>query len=162
MRITEDFKQFCLYGSEKRGGKKIMITLFFNPCFHSVCLYRFSSLLHKCHLDLLSKVVWALNRFLYHVDIDYRANLGGGFVLIHGLGTVIGHEVVSEGRLIVYQGVTIGGNRGKTRVDSDGKKWGQPFLKDGVTVFANACIFGPVIIRENTVIKAGAIITKDC
>lgn len=38
---------------------------------------------------------------LFHVDIDYRADLAGGFVLVHGLGTVIGKTVIYTGAIVV-------------------------------------------------------------
>ena len=121
MRIVEDFKCY----TENGGVGKKIATLLVNPCFHSVCLFRLSNWFYRAHVAVLAKTVWYLNRMLYHVDIDYRANLAGGFVLVHGLGTVIGCEVCSKGPLKVYQGVTIGGNNGKTRVDENGKVWGQ-------------------------------------
>jgi len=60
------------------------------------------------------------------VDIDYRADLAGGFMLIHGLGTVIGKNVISRGKLKVYQHVTLGGGNGKVgRLVEDGKVRGM-------------------------------------
>lgn len=105
MRIVEDLIAF----SEGKGIKKVAATILLNPCFHCVCLYRLSNLLYRKHLAPLSKVVWYINRLLFHADIDFRADLGGGFVLVHGLGVVIGSSVMSTGPLTVYQGVTIGG-----------------------------------------------------
>lgn len=157
MRIIKDFKYFTLDGGL---GKKVA-TLLFNPCFHSVCLFRLSNWFYRIHIAVLAKVVWYLNRMLYHVDIDYRADLAGGFVLVHGLGTVIGCEVCSKGHLKVYQGVTIGGNNGKTRVDENGKVWGQACIGSNVTIYTDACIFGPVVISDNAVIKARQLVAKD-
>lgn len=111
MRLKEDYKQFLT----RKGVKKKIATLLFNPNFHAVCLYRLSSLLYKCHLELPAKIIWYFNRLLFHVDIDYRADLAGGFVLVHGLGTVIGKNVISKGPLIVYQHVNSGGRKRKTR-----------------------------------------------
>lgn len=157
MRIVEDFRAF----TENGGISKKIATLLFNPCFHSICLFRCSNFLYRCHLDVISKILWYLNRMLFHVDIDYRADLAGGFVLVHGLGTVIGCEVCSKGRLTVYQGVTIGGNCGKVRIDSDGKTRGQPIFGKNVTIYTDVSIFGPVVIGDNVVIKAKSLITHD-
>ena len=157
MRITKDFKEFV----GQKGILKIIATLFFNPCFHSVCLYRLSSFLYRLHLHPFAKIVWYLNRIIFNVDIDYRADLAGGFVLIHGLGTVIGMGVISKGRLTVYQGVTIGGNNDMIRTLEDGKVIEQPLFEDNVTVFTGAMVFGPIIIGTNNIIKAGKIVTSD-
>lgn len=42
-----------------------------------------------------------------------------------------------------------------------GKEISQPIFYDNVIICTNACVFGPVIIHENSIIKAGSIITKD-
>lgn len=146
-----------------RGGYgKKLATLFFNPNFHSVCLYRLSHLFYQMHLSIISKIIWYINRLLFHVDIDYRANLAGGFVLVHGLGTVIGRSVISKGKLTVYQHVTIGGGNGKPcRVDPDGVERGMPLFLGDTKIYTGAIVVGGIVISEGTVIKAGSIISKD-
>ena len=110
----------------------------------------------------MSKSVWYLNRLLFHVDIDYRADLAGGVVLVHGLGTVIGKDVKSEGKLYVYQGVTLGGSpNGVLREDSLGRKIGMPLLKDNVRIYTRAIVVGGIVVGENSIIKAGRIVTSD-
>lgn len=157
MRLKEDLRSFA----NNEGIRKVIVTIFTNPCFHSVCLFRLSSLLHKLQLSFFAKIVWYFNRVIFSVDIDYRADLAGGFKLVHGLGTVIGMNVRSLGRLTVYQGVTIGGNFGKTQIFIDGNQFDQPIFYDNVVVFTGAKIFGPVVISENMIVKAGSIITED-
>lgn len=146
-----------------RGGSgKKLATLFLNPNFHSVCLYRLSNLFYRMHLGVISKVIWYINRLLFHVDIDYRANLAGGFVLVHGLGTVIGKSVISKGKLIVYQHVTIGGGNGKPcRIDPDGVERGMPLFLGDAKIYTGAIVVGGITISENTVIKAGSIVADD-
>lgn len=157
MRIAEDFRCFTRGG----GMEKKIATLLFNPCFHSVCLFRLANWFYRMHLAVFAKIIWYINRLLFHVDIDYRADLAGGFVLVHGLGTVIGCEVCSIGPLTVYQGVTIGGNKGKTRVDENGKVWGQALIGKNVVIYTDAAVFGPVIISDNVKINAKQLITRD-
>lgn len=103
-----------------KGFPRSLGTFFLNPCFHAVALFRLSSLLYRAHLEPLAKIVWCVNRMLYHVDLDYKARLAPGFRLVHGLGVVIGAGVVSDGPLTVYQGVTIGGSHGRHREDGRG------------------------------------------
>lgn len=156
MKITEDLKAFVSGGETA----KTIATVLLNPCFHSVCLFRLSSFFYRIHLAIISKIIWYINRLLFHVDIDYRADLAGGFVLVHGLGTVIGCETRSLGHLTVYQGVTIGGC-GRTRVDENGKIWGQPLLENNVTIYTGASLFGPIVVSEGAKIKAGQIVSED-
>lgn len=154
-KIIKDLDAFsCGGGVSKKIG--IMIC---NPCFHSVCIFRLSQMFHRLHLNPIAKVIWYLNRVLFNVDIDYRADIAGGLRIVHGLGIVIGSNVKSFGRLTIYQGVTIGGT-GKTAV-YQGKVIDQPVLMDNVTLYTDSKVFGPVFIGENTVVKAGRIITKN-
>lgn len=155
MRLPKDFKEF----TAGKGVSKKIATILLNPCFHCVCLFRLSNMFYRIHLSFISKIIWYINRLLFHADIDYRADLAGGFVLVHGLGTVIGMNVISKGRLKVYQGVTIGGNSGKTRVDSEGKVFHQPVFEDDVIIYTNAGVYGPIEIKSGTVIKAGEIVS---
>lgn len=157
MKIVQDFKAF----TKEEGMLKKISTILFNPCFHSVCLYRLAGLFNSIHLSVVAKIIWYLNRMLFHVDIDYRADLAGGFFLVHGLGTVIGKSVKSYGRLTVFQGVTIGGNNGRTRTEKNGNIIGQPVFGEGVIVFANACVVGPIYIGDNEIVKAGTVVSKD-
>lgn len=162
MRINKDFSAFV--DSAGGGLEKKIATLLFNPCFHSVCLYRLSSFLYipKLRFNVLSKIVWYLNRIIFNVDIDYRADLAGGVVLVHGLGTVIGKDVQSEGRVYIYQVVTLGGTpNGIIREDSSGKKIVMPLLKDNVRIYTGAIVVGGVIVEENSIIKAGRIVTSN-
>ena len=108
MKIVKDLKAFS-----NNSKKQAIVTIITNPCFHAVFNYRVSNFFYKCHLSLIAKWIWYFNRMWFHVDIDYRANLAGGFVIKHGLGLVIGKDVESRGSLVVYQGVTLGGS-GKT------------------------------------------------
>ena len=98
---------------------------------------------------------------LYHVDIDYRAKLAPGFRLVHGLGVVIGADVVSEGPLTVYQGVTIGGSHGRNREDGRGGVFWQPHFGSDVIVYTNSCVFGPIYVWDGAIVKAGRIVVKD-
>lgn len=128
-----------------KGFPRSLGTFLLNPCFHAVALFRLSALLYRDHLELLAKIVWCLNRMLYHVDLDYKAKLAPGFRLVHGLGVVIGAGVVSEGPLTVYQGVTIGGSHGRHREDGRGGSSGSPI--SGATL---SCTRTPVFSGRYT------------
>ena len=139
--------------------KKMVVTVITNPCFHAVCLFRLSNLFYRVHLSPIAKIIWYVNRMLYHVDIDYRARLAGGLVIKHGIGLVIGHHVRTLGPVKLYQGVTLGGS-GKVRM-YEGEEIDQPILGENVIVYTDAKIFGPVIVGKNNHIRAGSIVTED-
>lgn len=154
MKIVSDIKMYA-----NGSFKKTIATILFNPCFHSIVLYRMAHCFYRIHLSIIAKVIWYFNRVVFNVDIDYRAHIAGGFKLVHGLGTVIGKDVKTLGRVTVYQGVTLGGS-GKTRV-YENQVIDQPVIEDNVIIYTDAKVFGPVIIGANNHIKAGAIISED-
>ncbi len=157
MRLVEDFKAY----TKNSGINKKLVTIFLNPNFYCVVLYRLSNLLYRIHLQIFAKIIWYINRLLFNVDIDYRADLAGGFYLIHGLGTVIGHNVISKGPLTVYQNVTLGGGNGKPpRLDSDGKMRGMPLFQPNCIVYTGSIVVGGIVIKEGSIIKAGSIIKQ--
>ena len=84
----------------------------------------------------------------------------GGLQIIHGIGLVIGCDVCIEGPAKLYQGVTLGGNNGKSRI-FNGRRITQSHICRNVTIFTNAVVVGPIIIGENTTIGAGRYISKD-
>lgn len=150
MRLYKDLLAFSSYSK-----KQILITVFTNPNFHSVCLFRISNFLYRNHLSFISKIIWYINRIVFSIDIDYRANLAGGFVIKHGIGIVIGKDVKSLGKLTIYQGVTIGGNNWKTKMTNYGLL-SQPLIEKNVIIYTGSMIFGPIIVGENNIIKAGS------
>lgn len=125
-----------------------------------IIIYRLSNIFADLRLYPFAKVFWIINRILFNVDIDPRANLAGGLVLIHGMGIVIGHEVKSLGMMKIYQGATIGGNMAK-REDIDGVNTGQPVIEPNVTIGINSSILGPIKIGQDSIIGTGAIVTKN-
>ncbi|WP_289127925.1 serine O-acetyltransferase [uncultured Clostridium sp.] len=153
-RLKDDLKA-C--SNERKSAFKNII---FNTNFHCVVMYRVAHAFYKIKLTFISQIIKFLMKVIYCVDIDFRADLAGGFVIIHGIGVVIGAAVKSHGPLKVYQGVTLGGNNNKTRI-VNGDEFVQPIIGKNVIIYANSCVFGPVVIGDNCTIGASTVITKD-
>lgn len=101
--MFNDFKNF-----KNNSPSKSALAVMLNPCYYSVVLYRISHKLYKLKLSPIAKIVWFINRIMFSVDIDYRAKIGVGFRLIHGIGVVIGKDVKIGNNVLIYQGVTLG------------------------------------------------------
>lgn len=144
---------------KENSPSRSYIAVLLNPCFYSVLLYRLSHFLYKIKLSILAKLVWIINRIIFSVDIDYRAEIGKNFMLVHGIGTVIGFDVKIGKNVKIYQGVTLGGC-GKTR-NEDRKILTQPIIGDNCIIYTNVCIFGPVKVKSNTKVKACQVVLSD-
>jgi len=90
-------------------------------------------------------VMWLMPE-LKNFYID-RHNLGTVFWPAHAFLTVVNAEVIEE-NVSVYQQVTIGNTHGR------------PTLRKGCTICAGAIVLGPIEIGENSVVGAGAVVTK--
>ena len=155
MKLAKDLKRFS-DGSFLKG----LYTVFLNSNFQMIFWYRVAHFFYKIHLSPISKLIMYFHKLTYSCDIDYRADLGGGLKIMHGIGIVIGSEVVSGENLTIYQGVTLGGNFGKKR-EICGKSTGQPYIHNNVTLLAKCSAFGPCEIGNNSIVGANAVITKD-
>ena len=88
------------------------------------------------------------------IDIHPGATIGHGVFIDHGMGLVIGETAVVGDGCVLYHGVTLGGNTFE-KVDR------HPKLGNNVIVYAGATIIGPVHIGDDSVVAAGALVTKD-
>ncbi|ANZ63578.1 serine acetyltransferase [Secundilactobacillus paracollinoides] len=78
----------------------------------------------------------------------------------HAKGCIIAAAKLSE-NVVIYQNVTIGSNMKFNKLTQEWEKMGNPVIGKNVVIADGAKILGPVIIGDNTVIGANAMITKD-
>ncbi|MCL6216759.1 serine O-acetyltransferase [Zunongwangia pacifica] len=153
MSVSRDFNALAEHcGSKLKVFAKIM--------FYVALFFRISHFLYKIKLVPFSRLFWLLNRVLFSIDIDPRAVIKGGLVILHGAGIVIGKSVIINGNVKIYQGVTLGGNNGKKR-KVGGSFFSQPIIEENVVIGINAVVLGPVILEKKVNIGANAIVTKD-
>jgi serine O-acetyltransferase len=88
--------------------------------------------LWKWHVPLLPTLLYALNRFLFAVDLPAGTHIGRGSVLKHyGLGTVIHRRAIIGERVFINPGVVIGGRSGHKPV---------PVIEDDVEIGAGGAL----------------------
>lgn len=87
-------------------------------------------------------------------DIHYRAEIGGGFVVLHPeLGVVVSARAVIGDNLILTGGNCVGWKEGAPD---------QPFiLGDRLNLGANAVVLGPIEVGNNVTVGAGAVVVAD-
>ena len=155
MKISQDLKKYSS-GSFFRACYNV----FLNTNFQIIFWYRAANFLYKKHMGAISKIIMYFHKLTFAVDIDYRAEIGPGFKIVHGLGIVIGKDCVIEDNVTIYQHVVLGGNKDKKKLIM-GQERSQPYIHSGATLYAGCMVFGPVEIGEHSEIGAGTIVTKD-
>ena len=78
----------------------------------------------------------------------------------HGRGCTIVAAKICKG-VVIYQNVTIGSNMKYNKIHQKWDNVGSPIIDENVIICDGAKILGAIVIGANSVIAAGAIITKD-
>ena len=86
-------------------------------------------------------------------EIYFNNEIGEGFYVVHGQGTVIGSRNKIGKGFVIHQGCTIGHKK-------NGAGAGN-IIGDNVTLYANSSIIGELNIGNNVTIGAHILVTKD-
>ena len=130
---------------------------FFNRGFHALFYYRIANKLYKWRIPILPLIFSRIIQIIYAIDIDYRADLSGGIVIVHGVGLVIGSGCQINSNVILFHEVTIG-RRGIGPVININD--GFPIIEESCIICAGSKVLGKIIIGHNTTIGANCVITK--
>jgi serine O-acetyltransferase len=78
----------------------------------------------------------------------------------HARGCIIIASKICE-NVVIFQNVTIGSNMKFNKISNEWENIANPIICKNVIIADGAKVLGPIIIGENSVVAAGAIITKD-
>ncbi|MGB4780184.1 serine O-acetyltransferase EpsC [Microbacterium sp.] len=150
-RLREDLTAAKLRDPAARSKAEIAVLY---SGLHAIWSYRLAHALWTRGLRFPARALSQVTRWLTGVEIHPGAVIGRRFFIDHGMGVVVGETAEVGDDVMLYHGVTLGG---QTR--DAGKR--HPTLGDGVAVGAGAKILGPVVIGAGTVIGANAVVTRD-
>lgn len=140
-----------------RGGQAALLLklLFTSAGLRCAMLYRLSHTL-RARVPLLgtiaSKILFWFGRHWYGVAIAGTARIGGGLILPHPQGIVVGGQARIGQRAWIFQNVTIGGAPGKN---------GMPTIGDDARLYTGAVIVGPIVLGNDVVVGANSVVTFD-
>ncbi len=119
-----------------------------------VFIYRIAYFLNDYGIPILPELInKVFVRLLFGTQIQLGAKLGKNVNLGNGgLGIVIHRHAVLGDNVIIAPGVTIGGTT---------KKYGAAKIGRNTIISTGAKILGPVIIGENCVIGANAVVINN-
>ncbi|WP_092260682.1 serine O-acetyltransferase EpsC [Corynebacterium cystitidis] len=149
--IREDLANAKLHDPAARGDVENAIVY---SGLHAIWLHRACHGLWTRNFKSLARILAQINRWLTGIEIHPGATIGRRFFIDHGMGIVIGETAEIGDDVMLYHGVTLGG-----QVLTQTKR--HPTLEDGVTVGAGAKILGPIVIGEGSAVGANAVVTKD-
>lgn len=151
-RLRRDFQR--LREVKGRGfWMALFDALLFDSGFQALVAHRLAHGLIRHGVPVLPAVCrrWAVAAC--GVDILPRADLGGGCIIAHGIGLVVGGRTVIGEDCTLLHGVTLG----EARFD----ELDCPRLGDRVTVGAGAIVLGGIAIGDDVLIGAGSVVVSD-
>ena len=122
------------------------------PGFEAILNYRIAHEFYLLDFKMIARYISEKAHHHTGIDINPGATIGDYFFIDHGTGIVIGETCIIGNHVKLYQGVTLGALSLSKGRDLVGKKR-HPTVKDYVTIYSNAAIFG-----GDTVIEEGCII----
>lgn len=150
-RLREDLSNARAHDPAARGDLENAIVY---SGLHAIWSHRLAHILWVRGYRGSARILAQFTRFLTGVEIHPGATIGRRFFIDHGMGIVIGETAeIGEG-VMLYHGVTLGG-----QVLTQEKR--HPTLEDNVVVGAGAKVLGPITIGEGSAIGANAVVTKD-
>jgi serine O-acetyltransferase len=159
---TDVDKYYTITAEGRRGPSQRLRLWMWNADFRVVASYRFDRFAREYQAEHRLKglparvfaVVWRRRVMnIHHADIDPRAEIGPGLLLMHHTGVFIGPAVIGD-NCVLHHNVTIG-----QRVASGDH--GVPRLGDDVWIGPGATITGDVTIGDGATISAGSVVSRD-
>ena len=151
-RLARDFHRLRTAKGWSRS-RALWEALILDNGFQALVLYRAAYTLKSWRVPVLPALLRRLGVALCAIDILPIARIGGGCVIAHGLGTVIGgYSVVGEDCTIL-QGVTLG----EARFDETA----CPRVGDRVTLGAGSTLLGGITVGDDVMVAAGAVVLED-
>jgi len=136
------------------AAKSVEEVVFSYPVIEAITAHRIANVLYNERVPIVPRIIAEHAHGLTGVDIHPGAQIGPGFFLDHGTGTVIGETSIIGRHAKMYQGVTLGAlSTRRSECDDPAKQKRHPTIEDNVTIYAGATILG-----GDTVIGEGSVI----
>jgi serine O-acetyltransferase len=133
------------------------------PSIIAVIHYRLAHRLFELGAPIVARIITEIAHAQTGIDIHPGARIGGSFFIDHGTGVVIGETAVIGDRVRLYQGVTLGGEPGRSGEAhaTDPRRPRHPVIEDDVVIFAGAAIIGHVRIGARSSIAGNVWLRSD-
>jgi len=123
------------------------------PGLHALWAYRINHWFWIHDLRLLARWLSQVSRWFTGIEIHPGAQIGHQLFIDHGMAVVIGETSIVGDRVVMYQGVTVGGT-GKEK----GKR--HPTIGNDVIIGSGAKVLGNITVGNNCRVGAGSVVLR--
>ena len=141
--------------SRLRRSIRVVGVVALSSGFHLTAIHRLSHTIRSRWGPVGRPAVAALfwvGRHLYGCSIAPTARIGGGLILPHPQGIVVGAGASIGPRAWIFQNVTVGGAPGRE---------GLPEVGSDARIYAGAVLSGPIRLGDRVVVGANAVVARD-
>ena len=128
----------------------------FSPRFAPVVLIRVAHCLFAAGWLRTAKLPALVNFVLFGIEVPPRIPIAPGLVLMHTQGTVLGAASIGR-NVTIYHQVT----RGAVVMDFAYTPALRPIVGDGVVIGVGAKVLGEVVLGNNCVVGANAVVLNN-
>jgi len=136
------------------AARNILEVVLCYPGLHAIWMHRLAHAFWRLKLKTFGRIVSHFSRFLTGIEIHPGAKIGKGVFIDHGLGVVIGETAEVGDRVLIYQGVTLGG----TCLEKIKR---HPTIEPDVVIGAGAKVLGAVTVGRGAKIGTMAVVVRD-
>lgn len=119
---------------------------------NAIRIYRVAHFFYLKRVPVLPGLLRFVMFLIYNSAIPPECKIGKGSYFAHGgIGTVLHPDCRIGERVLIGQGVTLGGSFGE----------GPPTIENDVWIGPGVRILGDITVGQNSIIGANAVVTKD-
>lgn len=168
-QITEGFRALVesdlLRATERSGRRAFFSALLWDPGFLTCYLYRLACHHRRLGRNRRARFFWRLNVLQSGCHLHFDSSAGPGLFLPHATGIALGSGCRLGEDVTLYQGVTIGqggngGQAGNRAAGSSAAPEDYPTIGNGVVIYANTTVAGPVTIGDGAVLGANSFVSR--
>lgn len=141
-QFREDYARWFPHDNEI-SRKHLQLT----PQLHAVLTYRLAHLFWKSGREDQAQLLSLLGRVNGQIEIYYSSEIGTGFKINHGVGSVIGARCILGAGCTIHQNVTLGDRNGR-----------RPIVGNRVVLYAGAMVLGDVTVGDDSIVGANAVV----
>jgi serine O-acetyltransferase len=149
--IVADYLAACRGSDESSTRLALMFLprLVHNPSLHATVMLRLALAGPRFLFGMWRTLLIAK----HSIDLEGPVEIGPGLLLPHPVGIVFGRGTRIGADVRIGHNVTFGGRPGRTALCPD--------IRDGVTIWTQSIIVGPITVGENAVLGARSWVDKD-